>query len=1139
MPPDQLFPDREFAASLRAFFDAIPEAVVILAEDGSLLALNSRGEELFGVNRDDLRSHSPAALLHRPESQPALAPKAHDGDYIGARSDGTTFPFSAAFSPVEIAGLHLTAVVVNDLTERRQFERALRESEERYHELLERASDVVYTHDMQGNFTWVNQTGITLYGYTRDEIIGLNIAHIVDPEDLPRAAARMAEKAAGGETIPYTVLTRSKDGTGIWVEVATRVLRDDDGNPVWVQGIARDVSSRVRAEAELQRTYEFRDRVMENTRNAIAAMDMEGRLTLINRRASEMTGFSEEELIGQPVTKLFDAEHRAFIATEFANALSDGGSIVDYETELTCKDGSKITVLFNAGALVEDGRTVGFAGTAEDITDRRRAEALVAAQRHLMEMVALDAPLAEVYTEIILAIETHAPGALCAILELSEDGTELYCASAPSLPPGVVAAAARVPLGENTGSCGAAALRGEPVTVADVSSSPIFEQSGPILVENGLRACWSTPIFSAVGEVLGTFAVFHGEVHEPSERERELVSIATYIAGVAIERRLAREAVIERATELETLYAQLKDANEALSESKARLEEKSGLLQIALDAERERGRRDPLTNALNHAAITDAIREHITDPEKRSLAIAMVDVDGLKAANDTYGHQIGDAVLIMVARALDRAGAIIGRYGGDEFVALLPDRDRSGAERYRQQVMAALDAEELFDPDTAAKIHVVVSMGMAIYPEEAQAVDDLIKLSDSAMYAQRRQRAAIAGAGVSRMLASDRAAKMIGEIVPFLTTPGDLEEKLRLVAMRLSIGAGYDAVSFMLYGEGAQDAVVSNSFANIPPTLLSEWEADIAETDGEHPMRQLLDRTKRPVIIDDITTSDLMSEPQRRLLMAADIRAGLMAPMIWQGNVVGALAIGSKRHGAFGPRDAQFAGAVATQVSAIVRTAALVDELQEASSRLMSAHMETVVMLAGAAEAHDHTTGRHLQRVQGLTEALALELGHDEEAAGEIGLAAVLHDIGKIRVPDYVLTSAESLGDNEWALMKQHTVWGSQFLGSRRGFELASQVARSHHERWDGTGYPDGLAGESIPEAAQITSVADSLDAMTSDRPYRAGRPIDDAVLEVQAWSGRQFSPRVVEVLVRIHARGELGRYLNGERHTHQEELAA
>ena len=177
------------------------------------------------------------------------------------------------------------------------------------------------------------------------------------------------------------------------------------------------------------------------------------------------------------------------------------------------------------------------------------------------------------------------------------------------------------------------------------------------------------------------------------------------------------------------------------------------------------------------------------------------------------------------------------------------------------------------------------------------------------------------------------------------------------------------------------------------------------------------------------------------------------------------------------------------------------------------------MLLAASAEAHDHTTGLHLENVHAITEALARELGYREEEAKELGLAAVLHDIGKIRVPDSLLISTGTLADEEWELMKHHTTWGAEFLAGRPGFELAATIARSHHERWDGSGYPDGLAGEAIPEAAAIVAVADAFDAMTSDRPYRPRRSVTAAMQEIMACSGKQFSPKVVQALVRLHKR--------------------
>jgi putative two-component system response regulator len=244
--------------------------------------------------------------------------------------------------------------------------------------------------------------------------------------------------------------------------------------------------------------------------------------------------------------------------------------------------------------------------------------------------------------------------------------------------------------------------------------------------------------------------------------------------------------------------------------------------------------------------------------------------------------------------------------------------------------------------------------------------------------------------------------------------------------------------------------------------------------------------------------------------------------MTWENELIGLLSAASMKPNAFGPRDAQLLTALATQVTAIVRLATLVEELELSSASLSDAQTETVLLLAAAAEAHDRTTGLHLRDIRAVTEALARELGRSDDNACALGLAAVLHDIGKIRVPDRILATTGQLSDGEWSVLKKHTTWGAEFLAGRPGFELATIIARCHHERWDGTGYPHGLTGDDIPEAAAIVAVADTFDAITSNRPYRAARDIDVAIREISDASGAQFSPAVVGALVRLYERGVL-----------------
>jgi len=163
--------------------------------------------------------------------------------------------------------------------------------------------------------------------------------------------------------------------------------------------------------------------------------------------------------------------------------------------------------------------------------------------------------------------------------------------------------------------------------------------------------------------------------------------------------------------------------------------------KAAEEALREQARRDPLTGVLNHGAIVGEMRSLISTGEDATpWAVAMIDVDHLKVMNDTYGHQAGDAVLIAVAAALSREDALVGRYGGDEFVAILRGADRAAAESYRKEATDALAGTAVSDPQTGESVPVEASIGLAIYPEDATTLADLIKISDDAMYAVKRQR---------------------------------------------------------------------------------------------------------------------------------------------------------------------------------------------------------------------------------------------------------------------------------------------------------------------------------------------------------------------------------------------------------------
>jgi hypothetical protein len=173
---------------------------------------------------------------------------------------------------------------------------------------------------------------------------------------------------------------------------------------------------------------------------------------------------------------------------------------------------------------------------------------------------------------------------------------------------------------------------------------------------------------------------------------------------------------------------------------------------------------------------------------------------------------------------------------------------------------------------------------------------------------------------------------------------------------------------------------------------------------------------------------------------------------------------------------------------------------------------DAMVALARGAEAKDSDTGDHVLRCQLVAERIALASGMDKDLAGDIGWAAMLHDVGKLHVPDRILLKPGSLTEEEWQVMRMHPVWGEHILEHGDGFEMARRIARWHHEDFNGAGYPDGLHGAAIPFEARIVRIADSFDAITHDRPYRRARDVSWALEELERQAGLMFDPELVRL---------------------------
>jgi putative nucleotidyltransferase with HDIG domain len=190
--------------------------------------------------------------------------------------------------------------------------------------------------------------------------------------------------------------------------------------------------------------------------------------------------------------------------------------------------------------------------------------------------------------------------------------------------------------------------------------------------------------------------------------------------------------------------------------------------------------------------------------------------------------------------------------------------------------------------------------------------------------------------------------------------------------------------------------------------------------------------------------------------------------------------------------------------------------LEAALSESESAYDSTLRALSLALDVRDRETEGHAQRVARYMDLMARELRSPKVDVRTLRRGALLHDLGKIGIPDEILRKTGELDGSEWRVMKRHPAYGARILAGIPYLSGPAEIVRHHHERFDGSGYPDGLAGEDIPLGARIFALADALDAMTSDRPYRRAMSLEDAISEIERCSGKQFDPVIVSAFLRI-----------------------
>lgn len=410
-------------------------------------------------------------------------------------------------------------------------------------------------------FLYANQGAQRQLGYTRAELLGMSPLDIKPDGDSEFLRERMQPLLDGRvPAISFESQHRHKNGHVFPVEVFLQVIHHE-GEASRFVAIVRDITARKYAEAEL-RASEARFRVLfEQAGVGVGVIETaSSRFIRINKKYADIVGYSVVEMLQMDCTMITYPDD---LAPDLANIERlKAGEIDEFtmEKRYVRKDGSICWVNLTVSPMWEAGAPFDYhVAVVEDITARKHSETMLGSQMTVLEMIARRAPLADILTTLIHAVEAQAPEMLCSVLLLDAEGQHLRHGATSRLPVAYSSAIDGAAIGEAAGSCGTAAFRGEAVIVTDIATDPLWKDYAHLVLPHGLQACWSTPIFSAHHRVLGTFAVYYRQPGSPTPRHQQIIAMATHTAAVAIEREQSEAALRDGAEYTQTILDNVAD----------------------------------------------------------------------------------------------------------------------------------------------------------------------------------------------------------------------------------------------------------------------------------------------------------------------------------------------------------------------------------------------------------------------------------------------------------------------------------------------------------------------------------------------------------------------------------------------------
>jgi PAS domain S-box-containing protein/putative nucleotidyltransferase with HDIG domain len=1134
---------RESEVQYRRLVEASPDSVLMLDKDSHILLANSQFCQLIGVSSpDSVLGKSIFDFLDAEFAdqtfatlEEAIAKLPPNGNRMFLKlKKGPSIPVEVNFSTISFSGGGFQAyiAVARDLRQREETQKALRESEARYRAIVEENPEMVIRFNKAGVVTFANASFCRYTGLTQEQLIGQKIENRVNGPGHHLLQKMLAQFNPDMDTMEHEFSVHTRKAGELWFRWKTIAIKDTNGNFIEYQSIGEDITAQKKSHlAELEAQNRLRE-VMENIKLIAVILDVNGQIVFCNTHFTDIVGWKREEALHQDWIS-------NFIPPEFADTLkgtlfenSAHGSVpIRNENPILTRSGEqRLISWYNTALRNSRGEFEGIASIGEDITEKHLSETV----RDTILKISQAANQAVDLDTLFQLIQD----ALKELMPVDNFFIALYDADRDILSfpfykdaydPQPVPDKPKHGLTEYVLRTGKSALVNpqkfdELIASGDVESigAPSLDWIGvPLKIENRV-----------IG-VMGAQTYSPGVRYEA--KEEQILSIISNQVAMAILRKRSEQDLRDSQKRNELLVSASKDAIFTVSISGKILDfndvatemygyTREEFLQLTvLDL-------IPASTAEEHPdyihwEIEQGGEIHDVPNVRKDGSIFPVDVSMRQAVTQdgpvliTYIRDITEqklAAQVIIeseekfrALAENSAAGIFIHTGGRNIYVNPMWSSITGYSILELLQKKPIDLADPTIPAEEKKILVTQLNGETIPDRFEFAIlthNDEKKVIDLNITSIRfEERNAIMGTAIDITNRKEREHEL--EVIV------EMSEALRISIKQADIlETSISKISDILKIDGSYIALVSDDPREIQMKIgTGVWKAiegtTIAINQG---LSGHIIATGQVYINHDPQNDPSIVRPD----LVSMLKSVAGVPLIAAGRTIGVLVIGSKK--ILTENDIRLMKAMGDFTASALHRADLFEQSILQARELQQAYNSTLEGWALALELRDKETQGHSVRIANLTLKLARRMGIPEAEMEKIRRGALLHDIGKLGVPDTILLKQSTLTPTEWATMQMHPSYAFEMLSQLKDFKESIDIPYCHHEWWDGSGYPRGMEGDNIPLAARIFCIVDVWDALTSDRPYRQAWTRKEALAHIINQAGTHFDPHVVNEFIKM-----------------------